>query len=147
LGPVGVAAFVWWVIVASAVIGFSLWWRKQLLRSRNARVFECGGLFYVSIFGLALAYEIPGAAYLFVWPALAAVAMRVLDRRGLAALAAVTVPTLVLALPVLDVFFQFAQPRPGNPGSQIPEIILLYGFVLTLLTLLIAPWWERARVT
>jgi hypothetical protein len=34
-------------------------------------------------------------------------------------------PTLILLVPAVDTFFQMAQPRPGNPDSQIVEVIAI----------------------
>jgi hypothetical protein len=85
--------------------------------------------------GLALAVGLaaPRIGYLFVWPGLAAAAAaairtgtrptRLLHHIGFAAL--VATPASVLLLPAVDVFFQIAQPRPGNPDSQLTAMILV----------------------
>ncbi len=39
----------------------------------------------------------------------------------------------------MDTFFQMGLPRPGNPGSQIPAIVLLFGLLASLITVLLAP--------
>lgn len=148
-GPVGVSATAWWAAMACGAIGLTLMGVRWLALRRDLRVVAWGGLLFWSILGLALAYEIPGAAYLFVWPALAALVVTVRRSEAawarLGALAVVGFPVIVLTLPVLDVFFQFAQPRPGNPDSQLPEIILLFGLVISLTTMLLMPHLEQAR--
>jgi hypothetical protein len=80
-----------------------------------------------------------------VWPALAAGAAlgagvllsphQTWQRAALTfAVAGVTMVTMV---PAVDTFFQFAMPRPGNPDSNIPAVIvfaiLLGGLVFELL--------------
>lgn len=75
--------------------------------------------------GLIASISAPGMSYLFAWPTLAG-GLVLTTRPSLGerrwprlvgwALAAST--TLVLLLPAVDVFFQLAQPRPGNPDSQ-----------------------------
>ena len=75
--------------------------------------------------GLLTALSVPGMSYLFGWPALIG-AVAVLtgfgDGDGWRRLgpASLTVGTaVVLMVPAIDTFFQFAQPRPGNPDSEI----------------------------
>jgi hypothetical protein len=78
---------------------------------------------------------LPGTSYLFLWPALAAslsLGWRG-DRWRLARFTLVAAPTVLLSLPVIDVFFQMSLPRPGNPDSQLAP-----GVVLPLLLLLLA---------
>ncbi|MHC4974875.1 MAG: hypothetical protein ACYTG3_21375, partial [Planctomycetota bacterium] len=82
--------------------------------------------------------------YLFMWPVLAATAMSFVRAR-LAAFAVVAATTLLLAVPVLDFFFQMAQPRPGNVGSQMPEVMAVVALLGSLVTALLVPLWPRAR--
>ena len=37
----------------------------------------------------------------------------------------VSAPTLVLLTPTIDIFFQMAQPRPGNIDSEMPAAVAL----------------------
>ena len=73
----------------------------------------------------------PGASSLFVWAALYAGAALALRRWALSRTAVETaellaiVSAVVLTIPAVDVFFQFAQPRPGNPESQITWTIVV----------------------
>jgi len=65
----------------------------------------------------------------------------------------VAATTLVLLLPAVDTFYQFAQPRPGSPDSEIFAMIAIPVVLLSLVVGLIqAFWWlpahgERQRVT
>ncbi|MHC4973817.1 MAG: M28 family peptidase [Planctomycetota bacterium] len=81
--------------------------------------------------------------YLFMWPVLAATAMSFVRAR-LAAFAVVAATTLLLAVPVLDFFFQMAQPRPGNVGSQMVEVMAVVALLGSLVTALLVPLWPRA---
>jgi hypothetical protein len=77
---------------------------------------------------LLTAVALPGLSYLFAWPALAAAGALMWNPRGSVVqdnlrLALVAAPTLLLTIPAVDVFFLMAQPRPGNPDSEIPSAI------------------------
>ncbi len=90
----------------------------------------------------------------FVWPALAATlvsGLRILRPPApsgwwgrLGAFALVAVPTVVLMVPMLDTFHQLAQPRPGNPDSQLLDMAALVGLVAALVTGLLLPPLRRA---
>jgi hypothetical protein len=78
------------------------------------------------VLGLLTAIVAPGMSYLFVWPALAGGVtllwrtLPVANRWWRPILSVPVVGTaLVLLIPAVDTFYQFAQPRPGNPGSEI----------------------------
>jgi hypothetical protein len=95
-------------------------------------------LLWVVLAGISAAFA-PGTSYLFVWPALGG-SVALLWRtavplgRRMVAMALVAPPTLVLAVPAIDTFFQFAQPRPGNPDSEVVEAVAVAVF-LGLLTI------------
>ena len=83
-------------------------------------------------FGLLSTLFVPGAGYLFVLPALvgglilllhAILRPRMISRLiGWSVLSGIT---LVLLIPAIDFFYQLAQPRPGNPDSEIlPAIVI-----------------------
>lgn len=80
----------------------------------------------------------PGIGYLFLWPALAgALALlwqsRSTSRWGqVACLGLVAGTTLVLLIPAIDIFYQLAQPRPGNLDSQILSVIFIPALLLSL---------------
>ena len=78
------------------------------------------------IVAVLIAVTLPGFSYLFLWPALvASIALGWNPRRHalshIARFALVVAPALVLTVPAVDIFFQLAQPRPGNPDSSMPE--------------------------
>lgn len=93
--------------------------------------------------GLVTAFALPGAGYLFVWPALAAVvadAWRTWSAQPerLADFVLVAAPALILATPAVEFFWLFGQPRPGNPDSNIPAVAGLAIFVAVLVFGLVA---------
>lgn len=92
-----------------------------------------------SAFGLVAAGAAPGVGYLFVWPAvsgsgfLLAGALRPPSRRQrFARLVVVGSITLVLLTPAIDTFYQLAQPRPGNPDSSIPAVIVVPALLIAM---------------
>lgn len=102
------------------------WWRHRTSPSGR----QLGGHGFVVLWvgiGLLTAFLAPGFSPLFTVPALAAAIAvnwdpaarpaQVLLRFGL-----VAVPTVILATPAIDFFFQMGQPRPGNPDSSIPSM-------------------------
>ncbi len=99
-----------------------------------------GVVFVWWILGLLTALTVPGVSYLFVLPAFAgattlAVEAYAPSRWGHVAASIVPVGlAIVLLLPAIDTFFQFAQPRPGNLDSEILWTIA----VPVLLTVLVA---------
>ncbi len=86
--------------------------------------------------GALTALSAPGVSYLFALPALvAALVLLVLARtpRGWLVVASGTVlVTLALVVPAIDVFYQFAQPRPGNPGSEVRWIVAVPALLISL---------------
>ncbi len=79
------------------------------------------------VLGLLTAVIAPGFSYLFVWPALAAAAAvnwtpRSHSYMGSIRFAAVAGPAVILMIPAIEFFFQFGQPRPGNPDSSLPVV-------------------------
>ncbi|MEA2022980.1 MAG: M20/M25/M40 family metallo-hydrolase [Actinomycetota bacterium] len=91
-----------------------------------------GGLLMVWLaFALLAGSFLPAFGYLLVWPAIAAGIAEISVARSrsfVARLAAVTVvalTTFVVLVPAVDIYFHFASPRPGNPGSEMPATIVL----------------------
>ncbi len=117
---------------ADPVAVLAVWWTLALLASAGA----------------------PGISYLFAWPALAAglvlawrswLPPQVRPWFEIAGFAFVAVITLALVVPPIDTFFQLAQPRPGNPDSEIPAIVAV-AVILTALALeLIRACWPSSR--
>jgi len=91
------------------------------------------------VLGLLITIVAPGMSYLFVWPALAgglALLWRSPPTAGrwwqLAGLVLVSGTALVLLVPAIDIFYQLAQPRPGNPDSEILSLIVIPVVLLSL---------------
>lgn len=87
--------------------------------------------------GLVTSLTVPGFSYLFVWPALAAAIAanwRVTQPGGaaIARFALVAGPTIVLLAPAVEFYFQFGQPRPGNPDSSFPVAAAVAFLLATL---------------
>lgn len=100
---------------------------------------DLGGPLLWTILAVLTALGLPGFSYAFAWPALgAAVAILWGTADGEAArllrLCLVAAPALLLMTPAIDVFLQFAMPRPGNLDSQIPYTIAV-PVLLGLLTI------------
>jgi len=101
------------------------------------------------VLGLLTAIVAAGMSYLFVWPALAG-GVTLLWRtwwRWQPILAAATVvvvgSALLLLIPAIDTFYQLAQPRPGNPGSEILALIAIPIVLLALVVELLRAFWVR----
>ena len=110
-----------------------------------------GGALLVWVVLAALTgFALPGMSYLFLWPALVGLIVtaasgpssrlgRIVD--GLA----VALPAAVVMIPAMDFFFQVAQPRPGNPGSQLVYLVAITAFVGLLVVSLLRPFWAPPR--
>ncbi len=130
--------FVFGVLAAAVVIQLA---SRQVI---GTRVAPEGVLLVWWILALITAVGAPGMSYLFVWPAAAGALTMLMGygsdgrwwRFGLASVALGA--TAVLLVPAIDVFFQFAQPRPGNPDSEIlltiavPVLLIALGIELAL---------------
>jgi len=88
----------------------------------------------------------PGFGPLFTLPALAAAVAcnwhtRPTDWGAVLRFALVAAPTVVLLIPAIDFFFQFGQPRPGNPDSGMPSVAAV-AFLLAVLGggLMVSTW-------
>jgi hypothetical protein len=147
-GPTGLAATAWMVVLAAGAVGSTLLIRARLVAHLGEVSVEWASVAAWWVAALVLGLALPGAGYLFVWPVLAAAvaAVRRSEKRWarLAALAAVSAPAIVLAVPIGDVFFQMGLPRPGNLDSQIPEVVAVTGILGSLLVVLLAPHVRRA---
>ena len=98
--------------------------------------------------GAVTTFVLPGFSYLFIWPALGgviALAGNSSGRYGGWLWLVVAAPAVVLAIPALDAFFQMAQPRPGNPDSDLTAAVTLVGFLAALVVGLIVPFRPRFR--
>ncbi len=93
--------------------------------------------------GVVTTFVLPGFSYLFIWPALGgvvALAGNSSGRLGGWLWLVVAAPAVVLAIPALDAFFQMAQPRPGNPDSDLTAAVALVGLLVALIVGLVVPF-------
>ncbi len=117
----------------------------RLTRRRIPAATDALGVVFVWwVMSLVVAVSAPGMSYLFTWPALAG-GLALLCRAPsganrwpqLVGWIVVAGTTLVLLVPAVDIFYQLAQPRPGNTDSQVlPFIVvpvLLVALVVELL--------------
>ncbi len=124
-----VEGYLWLVVLGAVLMGFAHLIRR---RSRRSGLDIAGGVALIwGLLALLTGFWLPSMSYLFVWPALAAglvVAARPLitgPAARLIALVALVLPTAVVLTPAVDTFFQFAVPRPGNPGSDLTTTIAI----------------------
>jgi hypothetical protein len=106
---------------------------SRLVRCRvRGRVDATGVVGVWLVLTLVTSATAPGFSYLFAWPTLAgSVALLWTSRatarahpgKDLAGFALVTGTALILLIPPIDTFYQLAQPRPGNPDSEILALI------------------------
>ena len=103
------------------------------------------------LLGTPIALMVPEIGYLFAWPTLvASVVMLLRSSSGwggwleLAGYALVATTALVLVVPAIDTFYQLAQPRPGNPDSQLPWLIAIPAALIALVIALLAAFWPRS---
>ncbi|NNE95371.1 MAG: M28 family peptidase [Acidimicrobiales bacterium] len=101
------------------------------------------------VLGAVAAIAAPGMAYLFLWPSLTGALAVLLRPSGeqhdgwswLAPATATLGVALILVVPAIDTFFQFAQPRPGNPDSEILPTVAVPLFLIALLSQLAASYY------
>jgi hypothetical protein len=131
-------------LIMSAVIGSAL---ARLTKGKLSWHRSGVGVTLVwSVLGLASAFAAPGTSYLFSWPSLLASLTLLLPltiaHRGWPLW---TLPALISALvvltPAIDTFYQLAQPRPGNPDSELIPIVMLPVLMMGLLTELFRAFW------
>jgi hypothetical protein len=102
------------------------------------------------VFGVSTTIVLPGFSYLFIWPALGgvvALAGSSSGRFGGRLWPVVAAPAVVLAIPALDAFFQMAQPRPGNPDSDLTVAVALVGLLAAAVIGLVVPFASRPQRT
>lgn len=100
------------------------------------------------LLSLVTSFSVPGFSYLFVWPALAAALahtgpMKVPGRAATPRFALVVGPTVILLVPAVEFFFQFGQPRPGNPDSSVPSVAAIAFLLAALASGLIREFFNR----
>jgi Peptidase family M28 len=115
----------------------------RLFRNRFDGPDLLGGVVMIWVFmAVITTWFAPGTSYLFVWPALVGLVFWLASPIEGGSIISLSVTALIVAsivfivtLPALDIFFQMAQPRPGNPDS---ELIPLAGGVTGLWLLIVA---------
>lgn len=135
-------AYLFGLLALGFFLGAGLW---RLAGRRWSGLDEAGSvvLFWV-VLAIVASFLLPGAGYLFVWPALggaialiASTAIRSGGWRWVPPVLAAE-PALILLVPAIDTFFQLSLPRPGNPDSELVEVIsvvmLLAVLVVGLIT-------------
>ena len=105
-----------------------------------------GALFVWVVLAALTGFALPGMSYLVLWPALVGliVATASIPSKGLGRFVgglAVALPAAVVMIPAMDFFFQVAQPRPGNPGSQLVYLVTITAFFGLLVVALLRPFW------
>jgi hypothetical protein len=162
VGGTVVSSTIWWILVGlrrTPVMWESYFYLAVLLvlgaltcialmrraEQRSVHVDLAGGAVLVWI-GLAVltGVSLPGASYLFAWPALAGVAALGITggdggSAGVRRRLIVAVPTFILMIPAMDLFFQMAQPRPGNLDSEVVFLISITLFLGLLVVALLRP--------
>jgi len=133
-----------------SLMAFAVSWAlaKWTRRQTSARSDGLGVLAVLVLLAIVTAAFAPGTSYVFAWPALVGAALLLcpagrLSSRGwkLARLGLAGVVTLTVFVPVADFFFQFANPRPGNPGSQVFPLIAVSILLVALATELLRAFW------
>ena len=163
------ASLAWWVLTSvrrTPSVGESYLYLVALLLAgifvflglvrraerRSERDFERGALLVWVVFAVLTGFALPGMSYLFLWPALlgliVATASDPSSRSGrFVGGLAVALPAAVVMIPAMDFFFQAAQPRPGNPGSQLVYLVAITVFLGLLVVALLRPFWTPSRVS
>ncbi|MBU1049410.1 M28 family peptidase [Candidatus Bipolaricaulota bacterium] len=126
----------------TALLGFAVahLFKRYIEPSQDAM----GVLLVFWTLGLVSASAAPGASFLFVWPSLVGSLILFLNaiRRAtrisrLIEWLVLSGITLVLFVPAVDFFYMLAQPRPGNPGSEIiPSIVIPIALIALVIELL-----------
>jgi hypothetical protein len=145
-------------VYLTALIGFAgVGWFIVQRSARSRGSDAAGGLLSLwFVFALLAGSFLPTVGYLFIWPAIAVGIVEIATARGrnygtqLVSVIVVALATFVVLVPAVDVFFNFASPRPGNPGSEMPATIVvpvLFAFLAigVIATTATEPW-DRTSV-
>lgn len=115
------------------VVSAGLWW--FVARRMDPSVVLLGVVGLWVLFALVTGGLAPGTSYLFTWPAfVGSVYVMARPRVPTWSLVVVSLVSLVVTVPIIDFLFQMAQPRPGNPDS---ELIPVAGLATALAVLVI----------
>jgi hypothetical protein len=142
--PSVLESYLFFVVAFGLGASLTLWLSGRVPMKR--RTVWPGFLLVWITLALLTAMAAPGFSPLFTLPALAgAIAYNWHTRRAewgaVLRFVLVAAPTVLLLLPAVDLFFQFGQPRPGNPDSSIPSVAAV-AFLLAFLGggLLLTVW-------
>jgi hypothetical protein len=143
--PGVVESYAYLVLISVAAAYAAARWRPNGGQARFSFVIVWG------VLALVTAVWLPGFSYMFTWPGLAAAGALLWHQRmraedGLLRFILVAAPTVLLVTPAIDVFFQFAQPRPGNPDSQLTYAFLLPAVLVLLSAGLVGTFWPRKAI-
>ncbi len=123
--------------------------RRSAARGGDA----AGGLLIVwALFALLVGSFLPAVGYLFVWPTIAVGASELIAVRSrsywaqLTGAVIVALTTFVMLVPAVDISFNFASPRPGNPGSEMPVAMVVPALLAFLAIGLVASTASRRSV-
>jgi hypothetical protein len=137
-----------------ALLTLAVSWVLARLPRRRASVASSrlGVVGTFSVLAVLAGVFVPGASYLFTWPALLGSLLLQRDpkRAGNAIwkhvrLCLVSAVATVLLVPAIDFLFQFANPRPGNPDSQVLAMIAVPALLISLESELLRAFWPRVR--
>jgi hypothetical protein len=133
-----------YVYLAVLLIGTNLL-ARWAAGSRDRSDVATGVVAVWAALALVASIAAPGLSMMLAWPALAA-GGALLWRPSRPALQSarfglVALPTLVLVLPAIDVFWQFAQPRPGNLDSEVLAAVVVPILLGLLAAALIHAFW------
>jgi hypothetical protein len=136
-------AYLFALLALSAGLG-ALIWRGAKRRWGNLNASACVVLVWV-LLAVVTSVLLPGASYLFVWPALGGSIALIWSAGAhpepasrFVSLILVAAPSLLLIVPAVDTFFLMALPRPGNPDSDLVETIAVVIFLAVLVLALVA---------
>lgn len=139
-----IEGYLYFGAIAAAVGGGMLWIASRfpaLAPGRHAPV-----LLWLALTVLT-AFLGVGFSYLFAWPASAMAVASWWKADGLTQetlrFALIAFVTLLLVVPAIDVFLQLAYPRPGNPDSSIPGVVVIPIFFTLLVAGFLRSIWPR----
>lgn len=121
-----------------------VWW--LLARRMDADTGFSGVVGVWVLLGLATSLLVPGVSYLFSLPALVG-SSALLARRFASAwtVAVVSLVSLAVTVPIIDFLFQMAQPRPGNPDSELTPVAGAATAIAVLVIGLIHSVWRASE--
>jgi hypothetical protein len=143
-------SFLYFSVALAAGVAIGL---KATARARHKHraSFAAGVVLLWVLLAVASGFALPGASYLFLWPALAACLALFAgsDQHRVAQVVRfvlVAGPSLLLVTPAVEILFQMAQPRPGNPDSEITAVVIVPLLLASLVIALVWVGWLRPTI-